>query len=150
MRIVIGSDHAGFEAKEKAKKSLLAGGHDVTDFGCYTLDPVDYADVAQLVAEAVSRGDFERGVLVDGFGGAVCLAANKVPGARAVCAYDAVSARFAMAHENANVLCVGGKTHGELTIQEILRVFFGTLFEGGRHERRLAKVAAIESKYCHR
>ena len=150
MKLVIGSDHAGFEAKERAKKCLMASGHDVTDFGCYTAEAVDYPDVAQLVAEAVSRGEFEKGVLLDGFGGAVCLAANKVAGARAVCAYDAVSARFAAAHENANVLCVGGKTHGEVSIQEILKVFFGTSFEGGRHERRLAKVAAIEAKYAGR
>ena len=103
--------------------------------------------LAQLVAEAVVRGDFEKGVLIDGFGGAVALAANKVPGARAVAAYDSVSARFAAAHDDANVLCLGGKTHGELVLNEILQVFFNTRFEGGRHEGRLAKIASIEKKY---
>lgn len=147
MKIVIGSDHAGFDAKEALKKFLQAQGHEVTDFGCYKPEAVDYPDVAQLVGESVAKGEFERGVLVDGFGGAVCLAANKVAGVRACCAYDAVSARFAMAHENTNVLCVGGKTLGELTLQEIVKVFFGTTFEGGRHERRLAKVAAIEARH---
>lgn len=148
MKIVIGSDHAGFGAKEKAKKFLQGLGHEVADFGCYNPEPVDYPDVAQLVGESVARGEYDRGVLLDGFGGAVCLAANKVAGVRAVCAYDAVSARFSMAHENANVLCVGGKTHGDIAIQEILKVFFGTTFEGGRHDRRLAKVAAIEARYA--
>ncbi len=147
MRIVIGSDHGGFSAKEFIKKTIQKLGHEVSDFGCHSPESVDYPDVAQLVAEAVVRGDFQKGVLVDGFGGAVALAANKVPGARAVAAYDAVSARFAAAHDDCNVLCLGGKTHGELTLAEILNVFFSTKFEGGRHEGRLAKIAGIEKKY---
>ncbi|MBI4386781.1 MAG: RpiB/LacA/LacB family sugar-phosphate isomerase, partial [Elusimicrobia bacterium] len=116
MKIVIGSDHAGYEAKERLKKFLQAMGQGVTDFGCHSSDAVDYPDIAQLVAESVSRREFDRGVLLDGFGGAVALAANKVPGARAVCAYDVVSARFAAAHEDANILCLGGKTHGEVAL----------------------------------
>lgn len=147
MKIVIGSDHGGFEAKEKLKKFLLGLGHDVTDFGCYSTEAVDYPDVALLVAESVVRREFDKGVLLDGFSGAVCMAANKVPGARAVAAYDLVSARFAAGHDDCNVLCLGGKTHGELALQEIVKAFFSTQFEGGRHERRLAKVAAIEAKY---
>ncbi len=147
MRLVIGSDHGGFEAKEKLKKFLQGLGHDVTDFGCYSAEAVDYPDIAQLVGEAVSRREFDKGVLLDGFGGAVALAANKVRGVRAVCAYDSLSARFSAAHDDANVVCVGGKTHGELALQEILKVFLATPFEGGRHERRLAKVAAIEGRF---
>ncbi|MEK7657498.1 MAG: RpiB/LacA/LacB family sugar-phosphate isomerase [Elusimicrobiota bacterium] len=147
MRLVIGSDHGGFEAKEKLKKFLQGLGHDVTDFGCYSAEAVDYPDIAQLVGEAVSRREFDKGVLLDGFGGAVALAANKVRGVRAVCAYDSLSARFSAAHADANVVCVGGKTHGELALQEILKVFLATPFEGGRHERRLAKVAAIEGRF---
>ena len=147
MRLLIGSDHGGFEAKEKLKKFLQGLGHEVTDFGCYSNEAVDYPDIAQLVGEAVARREFDKGVLLDGFGGAVALAANKVRGVRAVCAYDAVSARFCAAHDDANVVCVGGKTHGEITLQEILRVFLSTPFEGGRHERRLAKVAAIEGRH---
>lgn len=148
MKLVIGSDHGGFEAKEALKKHLQGLGHAVTDFGCYSQEAVDYPDVAQLVAESVARGEFDRGVLMDGFGGAVALAANKVPGARAVCAYDVVSARFAAAHEDANVLCLGGKTLGELTLRELAQVWLSTPFEGGRHERRLAKVQSIERKYA--
>ena len=147
MKLVIGSDHGGFSGKEFVKKWLQKAGHDVADFGCYSTEAVDYPDVALLVAEAVMRREYDKGVLVDGFGGAVCLAANKVPGIRAVAAYNSVSARFAAAHDDANVLCLGGKTQGELVLAEILQVFFGTKFEGGRHEGRLAKIAGIEKKY---
>ena len=147
MKIVIGSDHGGFAAKAFIKKAIQGLGHEVVDFGCHSTEAVDYPDVAQLVAEAVARREFDKGVLVDGFGGAVCMAANKVPGARAVAAYDSVSARFAAQHDDANVLCIGGKTHGELVHLEILKTFFSTPFEGGRHEGRLAKIAAIEGKY---
>jgi ribose 5-phosphate isomerase B len=147
MKIVIGSDHGGFAAKEFVKKAIQKLGHEVSDFGCHSPESVDYPDVAQLVAEAVTRGDFQKGVLIDGFGGAVAMAANKVPGVRAVAAYDTVSARFAAAHDDANVLCLGGKTQGELVLNEILQVFFTTKFEGGRHEGRLAKIVGIEKKY---
>ncbi len=147
MKIVIGSDHGGFAAKEFVKKTVQKLGHEVSDFGCHSPQSVDYPDVAQLVAEAVVRGDFEKGILIDGFGGAVAMAANKVPGARAVAATDGVSARFAAAHDDANILCLGGKTHGELVLAEILQVFFSTNFEGGRHEGRLAKIVGIERKY---
>jgi len=119
----------------------------VTDFGCHSTDAVDYPDIAQLVAEAVVARQYDKGVLLDGFGGAVCLAANKVPGARAVGAYNSVSARFAAAHDNCNVLCLGAKTHGELALAEILQVFFSTQYEGGRHDGRLAKITGIERKY---
>lgn len=147
MRIVIGSDHGGFAAKAFIKKVIQGMGHEVVDFGCHSTEAVDYPDVAQLVAEAVVRREFDKGVLIDGFGGAVCMAANKVLGCRAVAAYDSVSARMAAQHDDANVLCIGGKSHGELIHAEILKVFFGTPFEGGRHEGRLSKVHAIERKY---
>lgn len=147
MKIVIGSDHGGFAAKAFVKKWLQSAGHEVADFGCHSQESVDYPDVALLVAEAVVSKQFDKGVLLDGFGGAVALAANKVPGARAVAAYDSVSARFAAQHDDANVLCLGGKTHGELLLAEMLKTFFSTPFEGGRHEGRLAKIAGIERKY---
>lgn len=147
MKIVIGSDHGGFSAKEFVKKFLQQAGHEVADFGCYSAEAVDYPDVALLVGEAVAKKEFDKGVLLDGFGGAVALAANKIPRVRAVGAYNSVSARFAAAHDDANVLCLGGKTHGEAALSEILSVFFSTPFEGGRHERRLAKIAEIERKY---
>ena len=144
MRLVIGADHAGFEAKEKLKKFLQGLGHDVADFGCYSLEPVDFPDIALLVSEAVRRKEFDRAVLVDGFNGAMPLAANKVHGIRAVAAYDTISARFAAAHEDCNVLCLGGKTHGELALQEMLKVWLNTPFEGGKYQKRLDKITAIE------
>ncbi|MDE2489747.1 MAG: RpiB/LacA/LacB family sugar-phosphate isomerase [Elusimicrobia bacterium] len=147
MKVVVGSDHGGFAAKAFVVKAIQALGHEVADFGCHSTEAVDYPDVAALVAEAVVSGAYDKGVLIDGFGGAVCLAANKVPGCRAVAAYDSVSARFAAQHDAANVLCLGGKTRGELVLGEILKVFFTTPFEGGRHEGRLAKIAAIERRY---
>jgi ribose 5-phosphate isomerase B len=147
MKVVVGSDHGGFAAKAFVIKTIQAMGHEVVDFGCHSTEAVDYPDVAQLIAESVVSRQFDKGVLIDGFGGAVCLAANKVPGARAVAAYDSVSARMAAQHDDANILCIGGKSHGELIHGEILKVFFGTPFEGGRHAGRLAKIAAIEKRY---
>jgi ribose 5-phosphate isomerase B len=148
VKLVIGSDHGGFAAKDFVKKWLQKAGHEVADFGCHSPEAVDYPDIAQLVGESVARGDFEKGVLIDGFGGAVCLAANKIPGVRAVSCYNSVAARFAAGHDDCNVLCVGGKTHGELALAEILQVFFSTPFEGGRHAGRLVKVLGIERKYA--
>ncbi len=147
MRIVTGADHAGFEAKEKIKKFLQSLGHEVTDFGCYSTEPVDFPDIAMLVGDALRKKEFEKAVLVDGFNGAMPLAANKIPGVRAVAAYDIISARFAAAHEDCNALCVGGKTHGELAIQEMLKAWLNTPFEGGKYQKRLDKITAIERRY---
>lgn len=147
MKLVIGSDHGGFEMKERVKKYLLAQGHSVTDFGCYSADAVDYPDIALLVGEAVQRREYDRGVLLDGTGGGVTLAVNKVPGVRAVCAYNELTGRFASEHDDANVLCLGGKTVGELVLIETVKAWVDTPFGGGRHARRLAKIADIERKY---
>jgi len=144
MKIVLGSDHAGFEAKEKLKKFLQELGPEAVDYGCCASEAVDYPDIAALVGGAVAAHECDRGVLLDGFGGAVCFAANKIPGVRAVCAYDLISAKFAAAHEDCNVICLGGKTHGELALKEILKVWLNTPFEGGRHSGRLEKVRALE------
>jgi len=148
MRIVIGADHAGFEAKEKIKKFIQGLGHDVSDFGCYSADPVDFPDIALLVGDAVRKKEFDKGVLIDGFNGAMPLAANKIAGIRAVGAYDLISARFAAAHEDCNILCLGGKTHGELALQEMIRVWLNTPFEGGRYRKRLDKITAMEQRGC--
>ena len=148
MKLVIGADHAGFEAKEKIKKFLQGLGHEVMDFGCYSTEPVDFPDIALLVSEAVRKKEFDRAVLVDGFNGAMPLAANKVHGIRAVAAYDIISARFASAHEDCNVLCLGGKTHGELALQEMLKAWLTTPFEGGKYQKRLDKITAIEQRCC--
>ena len=148
MKLVIGADHAGFEAKEKIKKFLQGLGHEVTDFGCYSTESVDFPDIAMLVGDAVRKKEFEKGVLVDGFNGAMPLAANKISGIRAVGAYDIISARFAAAHEDCNILCLGGKTHGELALQEMLKMWLNTPFEGGKYQKRLDKIIAIEQRCC--
>jgi ribose 5-phosphate isomerase B len=108
---------------------------------------VDYPDIALLVAEAVQRKEYERGVLLDGTGGGMTLAANKVPGVRAVCAYNELTGRFASEHDDANVLCLGGKTVGELVLLETVKAWLETPYGGGRHARRLAKISDIERKY---
>ncbi len=147
MKIVIGSDHSGFRLKEHLKKYLQKGEYDVIDFGCYSEEPVDWPDVAILVAEAISKKEFEKGILIDGTGGAMPIAANKVPGIVAVCAYNELTGKFASEHDDANILCLGGKMLGELAADSIVKAWLDTPYAGGRHERRLQKLREIEKKY---
>jgi ribose 5-phosphate isomerase B len=147
MNIIVGSDHSGFALKEKIKKNLQKQGHTISDFGCYSEDAVDWPDIALLVAEAIKDGKFDRGILIDGTGGAMPLAANKVPGIRAVCAYNELTAKFAMEHDDANIICLGARMIGDLEAQEIVDVFLRAKFAGDRHLRRLNKVMEIERKY---
>lgn len=147
MKLVVGSDHGGFELKEHLKKFLQKKGHSISDFGCYSMESVDYPDVALLVAEAVLRREFDRGILVDGTGGGMTLAANKIPGIRAVCAYNELTGRYASEHDDANILCLGGKMIGTLAAEAIVEGWLTTPFGGERHERRLAKISQIERKY---
>lgn len=147
MHIVIGSDHGGYALKEKLKKYLQSLNLAIMDFGCYSEDAVDYPDIALLVAEAVARKEFQKAVLIDGTGGGMTLAANKVPGIRAVCAYNEMTGKFASEHEDANILCLGGKMIGEGAATEIVKRWLETPFSGGRHQRRLDKVMTIEKKY---
>ncbi|MCD6413100.1 MAG: ribose 5-phosphate isomerase B [Elusimicrobia bacterium] len=147
MNIALGSDHGGFALKEHLKEYLQKQGHNVFDFGCYTEDSVDYPDIAFLVAEAVKDKKYEKGILVDGTGGGMTLAANKVKGIRAVCAYNELTGKFASEHDDANILCLGGKMLGELLAEKIVEAFLNTPFGGGRHARRLDKIAEIEKKY---
>jgi len=147
MNILIGSDHSGFKLKEILKKFLQGLGHTVFDFGCYSEEAVDWPDIALLVAEAIAKKDYERGILIDGTGGAMPLAANKVPGIRAIGAYNELTAKFAAEHDDANILCLGAKMIGDLENQEIVKVWLATSYAGGRHQRRLDKVAGIEKKY---
>ena len=148
MNIVIGSDHGGFKLKEILKKFLQSQNHTVTDFGCYSEETVDWTDIALLVAESVKDKYYDFGILVDGFGGAVCLAANKVKGVRAVCAYNEFSARLAREHDDANILCLGGKTVGDLENVEIVKSFIAALPpKDEKYLRRLKKLDDIEKKY---
>jgi ribose 5-phosphate isomerase B len=143
MRIAIGCDHRGLDTKKLIMELITAAGHEVSDLGCYTAEPVDYPDIAREVATAVARGDFERGVLICNTGIGVSMAANKVKGIRAALCCNAFMARRARQHNDANVLCVGTELGPELT-GDIVRAYLTTDFEGGRHLRRVEKIMAIE------
>ena len=144
MRIAIGCDHRGLNLKQVIIRLIAGMGHNCEDFGCYTADPVDYPDIAQEVAKAVARGDFECGVLVCSTGIGMSIAANKVKGIRAALCHDAFSTRRARQHNDANILCLG-EGQAPDTLPEIVDAFLGGEFEGGRHSRRLDKITAMES-----
>ena len=145
MRIAIGSDHRGVELKKLIISRLEATGHEYEDFGSYGTESVDFPDFALQVAEGVARGGFERGILICDTGIGMCIAANKVTGIRAALCYNVFNARRARQHNDANVLCLGG---GEKQLQDpaadIVDAFLNTEFEGGRHQRRVDKIKAME------
>jgi ribose 5-phosphate isomerase B len=144
--IALGADHAGWPLKEVVKAWLSDRGHEILDFGTHTADSVDYPDYATLVADAVSSGRAERGVLVCGTGIGMAIAANKVPGVRAASCADTHTARMAREHNDTNVLALGARLIGNETAIEVARVWLETPFAGERHARRVAKLAAIERK----
>ncbi len=143
MHIAIGCDHRGLELKQFIMKLLTQMGHSYEDFGGYTTDPVDYPDIAQKVAEAVARGNFEYGILVCDTGIGMSIAANKVKGIRAALCHDAFSARRARQHNDANILCLGTEEAPD-TVRETVEAFLTSQFEGGRHQKRLDKIRAME------
>jgi ribose 5-phosphate isomerase B len=144
VRIAIGSDHRGLKVKQSVIKLLAQEGHTYEDFGSYTTDSVDYPDIADKVAHAVARGDFERGILICDTGIGMCIAANKVKGIRAALVHDAFTAQRARQHNDANILCLG-TSGGQDKVREIVTTFLSTDFEGGRHQRRVDKIRAMES-----
>ena len=143
MRIAVGCDHRGLSVKQFIIKLVSEAGHTYQDFGCYTAESVDYPDIAQKVAEAVASGSFERGILICSTGIGMSIAANKVKGIRAALCHDAFSAHRARQHNDANILCLGAEQKQD-TIREVIEAFLATEFEGGRHLRRLDKIAAME------
>lgn len=147
MRIAIGSDHAGFELKERLRERLAAQGHQLRDFGPTSADPIDYADIAAPLAEAVVDGQQQLGIVICSNGVGVSIAANKVRGARAALCTDTWSARRAREHTDCNVLALGSHVTGHALAGEIVDAFVKAEFEGGRHVRRLAKLAAVEAKH---
>ena len=146
MKLAIGSDHGGFALKEAIKDYLLNNGYEVEDFGCFSEESVDYPDFALKVAKAVSCGEFERGILICGTGIGISIAANKVKGVRAALCHDGLTARLAKQHNNANILCMGGRTTGVETAKDIVDNWLNSEFEGGRHLRRINKIKDIEEK----
>ena len=145
-KIAIGSDHAGFESKEKAKTELSGLGVEVIDKGTDSLESVDYPDFGAAVARAVASGEVDRGVLICGSGIGISIAANKVAGARAALCWNEETARLARQHNDANVLCFGGRFVTPEIAARMVRVFLETDFAGGRHAERVAKLTALDQK----
>lgn len=140
MRIPIASDHAGFQAKENAKTILKSLGHEVVDLGVTNEDSVDYPDYAVLVANAVSEGTYEKGILICGSGQGMCITANKVSNVRAALVWNVEIAELAAKHNNANVLCLPGRFLNESELKLIIKTWLATEFEGGRHDNRVQKI----------
>jgi ribose 5-phosphate isomerase B len=148
MKIVIGSDHGGFELKQKIIQELTQTyGAEVVDCGCDGTDSVDYPDYGRKVGETVVSGDADRGIVICGTGIGISISANKVPGVRAALCTNEYMAKMSRQHNNANVLAMGARVIGDELAKEILRVWMTTDFEGGRHQRRIDKISAIEEKY---
>lgn len=146
MRIAIGADHAGYLLKDKTAKRLAAAGHAVTDFGTHSSESVDYPDFAAAVANAVRDGRADRGVVICGSGAGAVIAANKVKDVRALMGCDTYTAHQAVEHDDANVICFGSRTQGELVTYEILDSFLKAEFiNEERYVRRLNKVKALEA-----
>jgi ribose 5-phosphate isomerase B len=146
MRIAIGSDHRGFDAKRRLLSTLQELGHTVTDLGTTDADSVDYPDYACAVARQVSQGKADRGILVCGTGIGMGIAANKVRGVRAASCQDLITAEMSRRHNDANVLCLSADLLGEELMAHMVRVWLETPFEGGRHARRVDKIAQIEAE----
>ncbi len=144
--VVIGSDHGGFRAKEILKGVIASMGYLVEDVGAFDERSVDYPDLAEKVALAVSSGQAFAGVMVDGAGIGSAMVANKVPGIRAALCYDRASARNSREHNHANLLTLGGRMLTESQLEDVVRTWFSTPWGGGRHQSRIDKISAIEMK----
>ncbi len=144
MKIAIASDHGGFELKQHLIAYLAELGYEYRDFGCYSAESMDYPDVAFPTAEAVARGEFERGVLICGTGVGVSICANKVPGVRCALCGDILTAELTRQHNDSNMLAMGGRIIGVETAKAILRTWLETEYLGGRHARRVGKISKYE------
>jgi len=148
MKLVVGSDHAGFPLKQEVAESLRQQGHEVLDVGAFSAEPSDYPDFAEAVALAVRDGRAERGVLLCGSGVGASVAANKIPGIRAAICHDSYSAHQGVEHDDMNVLVLGSRIVGPALAHDLVRAYLGARFTGEeRHVRRLGKVKAIEARY---
>jgi len=144
MKIAVGSDHRGFEAKQQIKAIATDLGHECIDFGTNDSNPVDYPDSAYLTATAVSKQQADRGILICATGIGMSMAANKVDGIRAALCHDELSAQISRDHNNANVLCLSADQIDMVLLRKMVEVWLETEFSGGRHERRVRKIKAIE------
>jgi ribose 5-phosphate isomerase B len=150
MKVAIGSDHAGFDTKRQILDILKSRNIDAVDAGTFNNDSVDYPDAAIEVAGSVSDKKTDRGILICGSGVGMSIVANKFPSIRAALVTDIETARLSRLHNDANILILGGRMLKPGTLQEIINVWFSTEFEGGRHQRRLDKIAALEKKLYQR
>ena len=141
--VAIGSDHAGFAYKEAIKAQLLADGHTVRDFGTHSDASCDYPDWIRPAAEAVARGDFERGIVLGGSGNGEAIVANRVRGVRCGLCWNQQTAVWNRSHNDGNVLSIGQRTVNEAEALAIVRTWLATEFEGGRHVARIAKIDAV-------
>ena len=146
--IAIGSDHGGFGYKEMLKPVLAELGWKILDVGTGSEESCDYPDFAFAVARAITMGQADMGVMIDGAGIGSAMVCNKVPGIRAACAYNEFTAWNARAHNNANVLTLGSRTLGIEVCKSILKTFLNTAFEGGRHQRRVDKMGDVEARFA--
>ena len=144
MRIAIGADHAGFPLKEHLVATLTRLGHDVDDRGTHSETPIDYPPICADVARLVTAGKADRGIVIGGSGQGEQMAANKVRGARAALCNDLYTARMSREHNDANVLAIGGRIVAFGLADEIVTLWLGTAFEGGRHQRRVDQITEIE------
>jgi ribose 5-phosphate isomerase B len=144
MRIAIGSDHRGVTLRTQVLKVLERLGHEALDMGTSEPGSVDYPDIAAVVAQKVSKGEVERGILVCGTGLGMTIAANKFPGVRAAPCHDDLTAELSRRHNDLNVLCLSGDMLGERLVDRLIEIWLKTEFEGGRHARRVKKIAQLE------
>jgi ribose 5-phosphate isomerase B len=142
MKIAIGSDHAGFRYKERIREFLQEQGHEVKDFGTFSEEPVDYPLFIRPVAEAVARGEYERGIVLGGSGNGEAMMANRIKKVRCALCWNEELARLARQHNDSNVLSLGERVIPEDTVLGIVRVWLETSFEGGRHVRRIEMLDA--------
>ncbi|MBR4798260.1 MAG: ribose 5-phosphate isomerase B [Oscillospiraceae bacterium] len=146
MKLMIGSDHGGFELKKAVKAHLEELGYEVVDVGCYEPASCDYPDIAREGCSRILSGECERGILICGTGIGISMAANKIRGIRAACCSDTYSAKYTRLHNDANVLCFGGRVVGDGLACEIVDAYLSVEFEGGRHQRRVDKIMALEAE----
>lgn len=140
MKIAIGTDHAGFEYKEKIKAFLMAQGHEVKDFGTFSDASCDYPDFVFPAANAVASGDYDRGIVLGGSGNGEAIAANKIKGIRCTVCWNALSAEMARRHNDSNVLSLGQRMIEESDVTDIVQTWLDTPFDGGRHQLRIVKL----------
>jgi ribose 5-phosphate isomerase B len=147
MRIAVGSDHRGFAVRERIIELLKRLNQEVVDAGTHSCESVDYPDIACVVAEQVSMGQVQRGILICGTGIGMCITANKFPNVRAAPCHDDLSAEMSRRHNDLNVLCLSADMLGEKLIDRMVEIWLKTEFEGGRHARRVDKIAQVEQRF---